>query len=84
MLVKSPKPSGYRKILIKGAKVLFVVEGVCFIGCYAVFNKLNTDRDFRNTTRQKFPFVLETYYWIDEKLGQRNTREIDYKHWAAE
>lgn len=43
MLSKNPKPF-YRKLLIKGATILFVAEAAAFVGCYFVWSKLNTDR----------------------------------------
>jgi len=83
MLSKHPKPL-YRRLLIKGAIALFVVEAAGFVGCYAGWNKLNSDRDFRNTVRQKFPFILETYYRIGETIGDSNIREIDNEYWQKE
>ncbi|KAK4887623.1 hypothetical protein RN001_003894 [Aquatica leii] len=68
----------------KSALVLFVVEAASFVGCYGVWSKLNTDREFRNTVRQKVPIILETYYTIGEKLGGDNIREIDYEQWRKE
>jgi len=83
MLSKHPKPL-YRRLLIKGAVVLFVVEAAGFVGCYGAWTKLNSDRDFRNTVHHKFPVILEAYYKIGETLGDSNIRQIDYEYWQKE
>lgn len=43
MLTKHQKPF-YRKVLIKGGIILFVIEAVGFVGSYTIWTKLNTDR----------------------------------------
>nr|CAH7720293.1 unnamed protein product [Callosobruchus chinensis] len=84
MLTKHPKPA-YRKWLKKGALVLLVLEGACFAGSYFVWNKANTQRDFRKYLRDNLPFVLEYYYKTGELLNSRNNvRHTDQVYWEQE
>ncbi|XP_025834732.1 uncharacterized protein LOC108737766 isoform X2 [Agrilus planipennis] len=80
MLPKYPKPLG-RKILIKSATALFVVEAITFAFSYGVWYKLNRERDFRLYMRNNFPKILEFYYTLDDKFGNTNIRLIDSDYW---
>lgn len=85
MLKKEPKGNfNLRKWLVKGAAVVFVVEAAGLLVSYAFFNRLNKDRDFRLTVQRKFPLLLETYYKIDETLGEGKIRQIDFQYWLRE
>lgn len=85
MLIKQPKGNlNLRKWFVKGAAVVFVVEAAGLLVSYAFFNHLNKDRDFRLKVLQKFPLLLETYYKIDETLGEGKIRESDYRCWSRE
>lgn len=83
MISKHPKPF-YRRLLIKGAAALFVAEAAGFVGCYWVWTKLNSDREFRNTIRHKYPFVLDYYYKFGEVLGDSKARQLDYDYWQKQ
>ncbi|XP_022901648.2 protein CEBPZOS [Onthophagus taurus] len=83
MLIKTPKPTKY-KFVRKAATVLFVAEGLFFGGCYYVYHKLNTDRDFRFYMHNNFPKILNYYYSLGERIGGTGERikEIDQAYWA--
>ncbi|KAJ8949858.1 hypothetical protein NQ318_010492 [Aromia moschata] len=84
MLVKNPRPA-YRKWLKRGALILFVVEAASFVGTYAVWHKVNTERDYRKYLRDNYPSVLEVYYRTGEIIdSQSKIRQIDQAYWAKE
>ncbi|KAK9753444.1 hypothetical protein QE152_g1980 [Popillia japonica] len=68
MLHKGSKSQNIRFVR-KAATVLFVAEGLFFLGCYGVWHKLNTDRDFRKYMHHNYPSTLEYYYSLSIKLG---------------
>lgn len=82
MLPKYPK-SRSAKILIRGAKALFVIELAAFSGAYYVWHRMNTSRDFRRTMHDNFPFILDGFYLAGEKLGDdKLTKKLDYEIWG--
>ncbi|KAF5294902.1 hypothetical protein FQR65_LT10700 [Abscondita terminalis] len=85
MLKKEPK-SGFKlkRFIGKTAVVLIIAETASFFACYGLWAKLNSDREFRNTVRQKIPVVLESYYKFGETIGGGSVREIDYEIWRKE
>ncbi|XP_070578277.1 protein CEBPZOS-like [Ptychodera flava] len=68
--------------LKRGFKVLLVAEGVCFLGAYYVFHRMNTDQDYRHMMHKKWPSVLELFYKSAEWGGIKDARENDYKTWG--
>ncbi|XP_075154121.1 protein CEBPZOS [Haematobia irritans] len=83
MLPKTPK-SVFWKFVKGSAKTLFVVEAVCFAASYAVYYRMNTNREFRQYVNQNYPFVLDYYYKLGEVLGNSNLREIDSTIWRTQ
>lgn len=83
MLPKTPK-SGFWKFVKTSAKVLFVIEAVCFAGSYAVYHRMNTNREFRQYINENCPFLLDYYYKFGEFLGNSKLREVDATIWRAE
>ncbi|KAI4463819.1 tubulin folding cofactor c [Holotrichia oblita] len=81
MLHKGAKSQNIRFVR-KAATVLFVAEGLFFLGCYGVWHKLNTDRDFRKYMHQNYPSILEHYYSLSIKLGApQHIKTTDFAVW---
>ncbi|XP_067624667.1 uncharacterized protein [Eurosta solidaginis] len=83
MIPKTPKPA-FWKFIKSSAKILFVVESACFAASYAVYYRMNTNREFRHYIHENFPFALNYFYKVGEFLGDSKQREIDSAIWAAE
>ncbi|XP_068151898.1 protein CEBPZOS [Drosophila tropicalis] len=82
MLPKTPKPAIWR--FIKGsAKTLFVLEAVGFAASYAVYYRMNTNREFRQHINENYPFVLDYYYKIGEIVGDSRARQADATYWNS-
>ena len=77
---REPRPSKLNFSF--GLKVVFVAELACFGVAYTVWQWMNTDRSFRHKIYQKYPSVLNTYYWTVEKAGRHEIRENDYYTWG--
>lgn len=39
--------------------------------------------DFRLYMHNNYPYVLNLYYTVGEKIGDSNIREIDNKYWST-
>lgn len=83
MLRKDPQTGGVASAFKKGFKVLLIGELALAGGCFIVYQKLNTDRDFRHWMSKKYPTVLDGYYQLGEKLGSLRTREEDRLVWES-
>ncbi|XP_037958203.1 protein CEBPZOS [Teleopsis dalmanni] len=83
MLPKTPKPAVW-KFIKSSAKTLFIFEAVCFAASYAVYYRMNTNRDFRYYINENFPFALDYFYKLGEFLGESNLRQIDSSVWKSE
>ncbi|XP_012869132.1 PREDICTED: protein CEBPZOS-like [Dipodomys ordii] len=62
-------------------KGVLAAELVGIFGAYFLFNKMNTNQDFRQTMSKKFPFILEVYYKSVEMSGMYGIREQDQEKW---
>ncbi|XP_048221738.1 protein CEBPZOS-like [Perognathus longimembris pacificus] len=56
---------------------ILVAELLGVFGAYFLFNKMNTNQNFRQTMTKKFPFILEVYYKSLEMSGMYGIREQD-------
>ena len=66
-------------------KVFLAAEIVAIAGSYFVWNRMNRSRSFRKTVLEKFPYILEGYYSLGEKLDSTNNiRELDSQFWDYE
>ncbi|XP_076464644.1 protein CEBPZOS-like [Babylonia areolata] len=79
---KLPKTRDYKSLLGTGIKAVLVVEGLFLIGTYALWSRMNSSRDFRFKVHNYCPPILESYYFMGEKLGNLPTRQLDYKAWG--
>ncbi|KAM3861595.1 protein CEBPZOS-like [Diretmus argenteus] len=78
----APRPlEPLAKKLFKG---LVALELLGVFGAYALFHKMNTSQEFRNTMNRRFPSVLEVYYQSNEWAGVHGVRERDHQAWSAE
>lgn len=85
MLIKQPKNNlNIKKWTVRGAAVVIAVEVAGFLVSYAFWNKVNKDIDFRHQLQEKFPLVLESYYKVDEILGEGTIRTTDHECWSKE
>lgn len=67
----------------RGAAFLLGAELIAFSGCYYVYHRMNTDRDFRYYMNNNYPFGLEAYYSVGEFFQPLNqTRKFDQNIWA--
>ncbi|RVE56096.1 hypothetical protein OJAV_G00232770 [Oryzias javanicus] len=64
-------------------KAVIVLELAGVFGAYALFHKMNSSQDFRNTMNKRFPSVLEVYYQSNEWAGIHGIREQDHKAWSG-
>ncbi|XP_074065819.1 protein CEBPZOS [Macrotis lagotis] len=62
-------------------KGVLAVELLGITGVYLLFNKMNTNQDFRHTMSKKFPLILEVYYKSNEWSGLYGIREHDQEEW---
>ncbi|XP_045684045.1 protein CEBPZOS [Phyllostomus hastatus] len=62
-------------------KGVLVVELFGVFGAYALFKKMDTSQDFRQTMSKKFPSILEVYYKSIEYSGMYGIREQDEEKW---
>ncbi|XP_023372413.1 protein CEBPZOS [Otolemur garnettii] len=62
-------------------KGIFVAEVFGLFGVYVLFNKMNTNQDFRQTMSKKFPLILEVYYKSVEQAGMYGIRQQDQEKW---
>ncbi|XP_066577733.1 protein CEBPZOS [Amia ocellicauda] len=70
----------FARKIFKGV-LLFEVAGV--VGAYALFQKMNSSQDFRNTMNKRFPSILEVYYKSNEWSGIYGIREKDREAWSS-
>lgn len=76
---KYPKTPKY---LTSGIKIFIAAELAALIGSYAIWRRLNHSREFRKEVRDRFPSILEGYYYIGEKLDPTsNIRSLDSAYW---
>ncbi|KAK8721041.1 hypothetical protein OTU49_012960 [Cherax quadricarinatus] len=69
----------------KSAAVLFALEVGAFGGLYYVYNRMNTDRDFRYYMSNNYSFGLEVFYSVGEYLNKQDkTREFDQHIWSKQ
>ncbi|KAL6257269.1 hypothetical protein P5V15_012196 [Pogonomyrmex californicus] len=81
MIEKRPQSSFIRSVRNATATVL-VIEGVLLLGSYVLWRRMNTSQDFRYYMYRNWPFLLEGYYTIGEKLsGYDHLRKFDHKTW---
>jgi hypothetical protein len=80
---KYPRSRGFNfPNLFKG---FLALELVAIAGSYFVWNRMNCSRPFRKSMLDNFPFILEGYYSLGEKLDSANNiRELDSKFWEYE
>ncbi|GLH01926.1 Uncharacterized protein GBIM_07986 [Gryllus bimaculatus] len=77
--------STFRKTVAKVAGVLFVVEGLAFVGAYGVWHKMNTSRDFRYYMYNNHNWALEMFYKCGEFMSSTSScRKADLLAWTAE
>uniref|UniRef100_A0A8D2DCM6 Protein CEBPZOS n=1 Tax=Sciurus vulgaris TaxID=55149 RepID=A0A8D2DCM6_SCIVU len=62
-------------------KGILVAELMGVFGAYFLFNKMNTNQEFRQTMNKKFPFILEVYYKSIEQAGMYGIRKQDQEKW---
>ncbi|XP_027706188.1 protein CEBPZOS [Vombatus ursinus] len=62
-------------------KGILAFELLGIIGAYLLFNKMNTNQDFRHTMSKRFPLILEVYYKSNEWAGLYGIREHDQEDW---
>ncbi|XP_051832117.1 protein CEBPZOS isoform X1 [Antechinus flavipes] len=62
-------------------KGILTLELLGITGAYWLFNKMNTNQDFRHTMSKRFPLVLEAYYKSNEWSGLYGIRERDQEEW---
>ncbi|XP_068928329.1 protein CEBPZOS [Petaurus breviceps papuanus] len=72
-----PNESLARKIF----KGVLALELLGITGAYLLFNKMNTNQDFRHTMSKRFPLILEVYYKSNEWAGLYGIREHDQEEW---
>ncbi|KAK7070890.1 hypothetical protein SK128_019782 [Halocaridina rubra] len=81
---KHPKSHTFR-LIKKGAAILFAAEVTIFAGCYYVYHRMNTQRDFRHYMSNNYPYALEAYYSVGEFFNSANkTRQIDQNIWIKQ
>lgn len=72
------KPKRAKYTFLKG---FIYFEISLFLGSYFIWKRMNNSQDFRYYMKNQFPFVLESYYQIGEKIGGVKTREYDLECW---
>lgn len=82
-MLRSPrKQSGLGTRLFKG---FLIVEIAGFFGAFYLWNRMNRSQDFRKYMRNNYPYILDSFYNIGEKLDQTYcTRNLDLKQWELE
>lgn len=81
---KQPK-SQTISFIKKGAAFLLAAEVFAFAGCYYVYHRMNTDRDFRYYMKNNYPFALEGFYSVGEFFQSKDqTRKIDSNIWSVQ
>ncbi|XP_074038195.1 protein CEBPZOS isoform X1 [Leptinotarsa decemlineata] len=84
MLFKNPKPA-YRRWIKRGAITLFVIEAACFAGSYFIWQRVNTEREYRKYLHDNYPSILELYYKTGETLDPLNrVRQSDQACWKKQ
>lgn len=79
MLLKDPKPNS-RKWIKRGATILFAVEGICFIGTYFIWHRINTERG-KGQDVYSFLYIKQLLLEFRKYLNENypNILEIYYK-----
>ena len=81
MLHRTPK-SGFSANWKSGAKTLLIAEGFLALGSYAIWSCMNRSQNCRYYMRNNFPYILEGYYTVCEKLsGENDMRVADLLLW---
>ncbi|CAH1646473.1 unnamed protein product [Spodoptera littoralis] len=83
MLTKSPKPA-YKRYITWGLKTALLIEGVGLGLSYALWYKLNTERDFRLYMYRNHNWILEGYYGLGEAITENKIRDLDQAVWKNE
>ena len=80
---KYPRSRGYNfQTFLKG---FLAFEVVAFAGCYFVWNRMNRSRPFRKSMHDNYPYILDGYYSLGEKLDSTNNiRSLDANFWEYE
>ena len=77
----SPLKSWAKKI----GTAFIVGELVAFVGCYSLWNEMNSSQEFRYTVGQTFSPALEYYYKIGETIDPSNRiRQYDQLIWKRD
>lgn len=64
-------------------KAVFVIEFAAFAGSYMLWLRLCNNQEFRYTCHNKFPKVLNGFYWVLETMESSSThRKKDYETWG--
>lgn len=63
-------------------KWFLIAEFGLFLYTYSIYRKLNRNQEYRYMFHKKYPWVLDKFYLVGEKLGGLETRKEDLDYWT--
>lgn len=75
MLYKSPKQ------LVSPFKIFVLSECAFIIGSILLFQHMRTSKSARHFAYKNFPYMLQIYYNLEEKIYHKSNQESDLILW---